>query len=281
VTDARRAVRAALEGGRDLLARAGLEDPFREAEVLLAAVLGVPPAALAVDPPAPDPAALVRFGLLLGRRADREPAAYLLGRAEFRSREFAVSSAVLVPRPETEHLVEAALEALPPDRPARAADVGTGSGCIAISLALERPLLRILALDRSAAALAVARGNARRHGTEGRVACVRGDLLECVRGPLDLVVSNPPYVADGEAVDPEVLHEPREAVFAGPGGREAYARLAPGAARVLRPGGLLLVETPGERVEEIAALLRAAGLEPLPPLPDLAGRPRVLPARRP
>jgi release factor glutamine methyltransferase len=279
--DGRRPVRAALDEGRGRLERAGLPDPLREAEILLAAVLGVARASLHVDPPAPAPADLARYAALLARRERREPAAYLLGRCEFLSREFLVTPAVLVPRPETEHLVEAALAEIPRDGAALAVDVGTGSGCIAVSVAAERPGARVVALDRSAAALAVAGENARRHGVADRVLLFRGDLLGAVRGPVDLVLSNPPYVGTGETVDPEVLHEPREAVFAGPDGLEAYRALAPAAARVLRPGGLLLVETPGARIEEIAAILRAAGLAPRPPLPDLAGRPRVLGGTRP
>jgi release factor glutamine methyltransferase len=274
-------VRAALDEGRERLARAGVEEPAREAEILLAAALRVPRIALHSGPPEIDAAALARWRGFLDRRERREPAAYLLGSCEFRSRDFRVTPDVLVPRPETEHLVEAALEALPAGEGLAVADVGTGSGCIAISLAAERPLLRVLAVDRSAAALEVARANARTHGVAERVRLLRGDLLEAVRGPLDLVACNPPYVSTGDTVDPEVRFEPAEAVFAGPDGLEAYRRLAPGAARVLRPGGLLLVETPGDRADEIAAILRTAGLRPRPPIPDLAGRPRVIAASRP
>ncbi len=276
----RRAVRAALDAGRRRLDRAGVEEALREAERLLAFALGVGRLDLHADPPAMDPAARERWKAILARRARREPAAYIVGAAEFRSLAFRVGPGVLVPRPETEHLVEEALAAVPEEAPALVVDAGTGSGCIAVALALERPRARILAVDRSLEALAYAGENVRRHGVEGRVTLLRADLLAAVRGPVDLVVSNPPYVGEGETVDPEVLHEPREAVFAGPDGLEAYRRLAPEAARVLRPGGLLLVETPGARIEEIGAILRAAGLEPREPVPDLAGRPRVLPAVR-
>ncbi|HEU4394135.1 MAG TPA: peptide chain release factor N(5)-glutamine methyltransferase [Planctomycetota bacterium] len=279
MTDARRrATRAALEGARAALAAAGLDDPLREAETLLAAALGIERSALHADPPALDPSARARFEGWVARRVRREPAAYILGVREFRSREFRVGPAVLVPRPETEVLVEAALEALPAREAAEAVDAGTGSGCIAITLAAERPRLRVVATDRSAAALAVAAENARALGVADRVRFQRGDFLEGVVGPVDLVVSNPPYVAEGEDVDPEVLHEPREALYAGADGLDAYRAIAPVAARVLKPGGLLLLETPGERVDAIAAILRAAGLEPGAPIPDLAGRPRVLPA---
>jgi release factor glutamine methyltransferase len=279
--EGRRAVRAALEAAAVRLRAAGVEEPLREAEILLAAVLGVPRVALHVDPPAADPAAEARFEALVAGRERRIPAAHLLGRAEFRSRAFRVTPAVLVPRPETEHLVEAALARIPAGAPAIAVDAGTGSGCIAVTLATERPLLRVIAVDRSAAALEVARGNARALGVEPRVLHLRGDFLEGIRGPVDLVVSNPPYVGIGESLPAEVMHEPAEALFAGPDGLDAYRALAPRAAAILRPGGAILVETPGDGVEAIAAILAAAGLEPLPPLQDLAGRPRVLEGRRP
>lgn len=273
-------MRPALERGRVRLERAGIDDPLREAEILLAAACGVARLSLHIDPAEPDAAALARYEGFLARRERREPAAYVLGRAEFFSREFLVTPAVLVPRPETEHLVEAALALLPTERAALVVDVGTGSGCIAVSIAAERPADRVLALDRSAMALSVAQENGRRHGVLARVTFLRADLLEAVRGPVDLVVSNPPYVGDADALDPECLHEPREALFAGPDGLDAYRRLAPAAARVLRRGGTLLLETPGAQVAEIADLCRAAGLVPGEPIPDLAGRPRVLPAVR-
>ncbi len=275
-----REVRAALDEGRERLGRAGIEDPLREAEILLAFSLGVPRLALHADPPGIDPAARERWLSLLARRERREPAAYLLGRCEFRSREFRVTPAVLVPRPETEHLVEAALAALPAGEGRVAVDVGTGSGCIAVSIAAERPEARVLAVDRSAAALDVARENARTHGVEDRMAFVVGDLLSAVRGPVDLVACNPPYVSDSETVDPEVRFEPAGAVFAGSDALAAYRRLAPEATRILRPGGVLLVETPGDRVEEIGSILHAAGLEPRAPISDLAGRPRVIAAAK-
>ncbi len=256
-----------------------MEEPLREADFLLARALRTDRARLHADPPALTPAAARRFLGWVERRARREPAAYVLGRAEFWSLEFRVTPAVLVPRPETEHLVEAALRALAGTAAPRVADVGTGSGCVAVALARERPDARVVATDRSAAALAVARGNARAHAVAGRVRFVRADLLEGLRGPFDLVLSNPPYVGDGEEVAPEVLHEPREAVFAGPDPVAVYRSLAAGAARLLRPGGTLAVEVTPERAGAVAATFREAGMIPALPILDLAGHARVLMAR--
>lgn len=272
----RPAVRAALEEGRLLLAPSGLEDPLREAELLLAHALGCDRLTLRVDPPEPSPEALALYRSLLLRRARREPYAYLTGRAEFRSREFRVGPGVLVPRPETEHLVEEALRLLPPDRAVRVVDVGTGSGCIALSVALERPRAEVIGVDRSEAALGFARANAAALGAGGNLSFVAGDLLEGIIGRFGLVLSNPPYVAEGEEVDPEVLHEPREALFAGADGMEVYRRLVPAAAAALAPGGWLLLEVSPERAREVEALARAAGFAVEEALRDLAGRERVL-----
>jgi len=279
--DRRRLVRAALEEGRRRLEGSGLEDPLAEAELLLAAALGTERVGLHVDPPDLTTALRARYEGFVDRRSRREPSGYILGRVEFRSLSFRVDPAVLIPRPETEHLVEAALEWLGKARGATVVDVGTGSGCIAVSLAHARPDLRVAAVDRSAAALAVARENSRTLGTGDRIVFLRGDLLEAVRGPVDLVVSNPPYIAEGEEVDPEIAFEPREALYPGGDPVDLYARLARGAARVLRPGGILLVETPGARIGELTGAFREAGLSTLAPVADLQGRPRVLGAGKP
>ena len=188
---ARTSVRDALDSAVIALTAAGCESPRLDAELLLAHVLGVDRGALIADPGRglePDEAR--SFQDLAARRRQREPVAYLLGSKGFRTIDVAVDARVLVPRPETEHLVEAAL-ALP--RGARVADVGTGSGAIALALKAERPDLAVVATDISADALAVARANAERLGLEVELAL--GDLLEPVEGVLDAVVSNPPYVA--------------------------------------------------------------------------------------
>jgi release factor glutamine methyltransferase len=273
-------LRSLRKEGRAALRAAGVPDGDRDVDLLLAEALGTDRVRLHIDPPPVTAEVVAVFRRGIAERARRVPMAYVLGSIEFYSREFRVDERVLVPRWETEHLVDAALDRLPTDSRATVLDVGTGSGCIAISIALERPLARVVAVDRSADALAVAVDNARRLGAEGRVRFLRADLLEAVRGPVDMVVSNPPYVAEGDEVDPETDHEPRMALYAGPLGLDVYRRLIPGAARVLRPGGTLLLETAGAGIEALNELCREAGLEPQEPLADLAGKPRVLPAER-
>ncbi len=193
------------------------------------------------------PAFIEPFTALVDRRADRVPVAYLTGTREFYGLDFEVTPDVLIPRPETELAVEAALEALAaPGSSGRAVDVGTGSGCIAVAIAATRPDAAVVAVDRSRAALAVARRNARRHGVDDRVALVAGDLLTALspRRPVDVVVSNPPYVPDRSAdVAPDVArHEPASALYAGADGLDVVRRLLAGTARLLRPGGRLVIE---------------------------------------
>src|ERR1700674_5912187 len=203
--------------------------PPREAALLLGAVLGLSEAQVMArdDQPVP-PAAAARFEALLARRLGGEPVAYLLGEREFYRRSFAVDERVLIPRPETEHLVEAALTLALPPAP-RILDVGTGSGCLAVTLALELTGARVVAADLSPAALAVAAGNARRHGVAGRVAAAASDLIAAFDlSRFDLVVSNPPYVDPGDApaLSPEVCNfEPHLALFSPDSGDAVLARL--------------------------------------------------------
>ncbi len=225
------------------LAAAGVSEPRADAEVLLAHVLGVTRAGMmaAVSRPLPRATALV-LETLLARRTRREPVQYLVGEWEFWSLPLAVDRRVLVPRPETELVVETALRVAPQAR--RILDVGTGSGAIAAALALERPAAAVWASDVDADALAVARRNLRRHAP--RVALVRGDLLAPFRaGAFDLIVANPPYLADADVprLAPEVRdHEPRVALAAGPEGLDALRALVSGAPGVLAPGGWLVLE---------------------------------------
>lgn len=259
---ARTTVRDALDSALIALTAAGCETPRLDAEVLLAAAMGVDRAALIADPARgvePEP-----FREYVQRRARREPVAYILGRKGFRRLELAVDPRVLIPRPETEHVVEAALR-LP--QGARVVDVGTGSGAIALALADERPDLRVVGTESSPGALAVARANAARLGL--RVEFVEGDLLEGVSGPIDAVVSNPPYVRAGERLAPELAYEPAEALYAGPEGLEVYRRLAPALAGV----PFVALEVGAGQAHAVAALLEAFETEIVP---DLAGIDRVV-----
>lgn len=230
----------------------------------------------------PDVAA--RFEAAVERRAAREPYEYIVGEAEFRGRFFGVDRRVLVPRPETEMLVDATL-ALGLRAGAALADLGTGSGCIAISLALERPDLAIWAVDLSEGALAVARDNAARHGASDRVRFVHGDLGSqnlLPPGTLDAIVSNPPYVPEAEwrGLEPEVRdHEPREALVPGPTGGEAYATIARASREMLVAGGVLVLELGYRSRDEAAAAIERAGLAVATVRDDPRGIPRVLVAR--
>jgi release factor glutamine methyltransferase len=271
-----------LREGRRRLAATDFAAP-REAGLLLGGVVGLSETQVLArdDQPAPAPAAAA-FERLLARRERGEPVAYLLGVREFYGRPFAVDARVLVPRPETEHLVEAALALPLPARP-RILDVGTGSGCIAVTLALELPAARVVAADLSPAALAVAAANARRLGAAGRVAAVAADLaapLDLAR--FDLVVSNPPYIdpAAAATLSPEVCNfEPHLALFSPGSGESTLARLFDAGA-AMRPGTHLVVEigsgqlTPARRLAAASALLLAAVHR------DYAGIPRVLVLRR-
>lgn len=187
---------------------------------------------------------------LIARRVGREPLQYILGTQEFCGLEFEVSPAVLIPRPETELLVEYVTQRISAARQATIVDVCTGSGCIAVAIARLRPHARVLAIDLSSSALHVARRNAIRHGVGERITWLEGDLLgplveQGVEGLVDVIVSNPPYIAEAEwaTLQPEVkLFEPRGALVAGPQGTELHERLLQEAARYLAPGGVVLLE---------------------------------------
>jgi release factor glutamine methyltransferase len=239
------------------------------------------------------------FEALVARRERREPTGYIIGHREFWELDIEVDASVLVPRPETELLVEEALSRLSPadgrgpdagpeDRTGTArrphiADVGTGSGCIAIALARWLPAAVVTAIDASEAALAVARRNAVRHDVADRVRCLRGDLLEAAGGPFDAVVSNPPYVPapDIPGLQPEVRdHEPHAALAGGEDGLDLIRRLVPAAAAALRPRGWLLFEFGFGQERGVREIIAAEPrLELVEIRPDLAGIPRVLVAR--
>jgi release factor glutamine methyltransferase len=268
------------------LERAAVPGPRREAEILLAHVLGTDRGVVVARRPDPlgDEAA-ARFEGLVLRRERREPLQYLTGEQEFMGLSFRVDPRVLVPRPETEGVVEAAL-ALPPPHGGRVADLGTGSGCIAVAVAIARPDLGIVATDASSDALDVARENASRNGTLDRIEFILADFATPppgLEGTFDAVLSNPPYVSEGEwqGLSPEVRdHEPRIALVPGETGLEGYEGVAATAARLLKPRGAIVLELGFKREEGARAAVLAAGLAEVRVLPDLRGIPRVLVARK-
>jgi release factor glutamine methyltransferase len=279
-TPARQALGAATEA----LAAAGVSEPRLDAELLLGEATGCERAALVADPEAEvPPAAARRFGEMVRRRLRREPVAYVLGRKGFRNLELAVDRRVLVPRPETELLVEVALEL----HPARVLDVGTGSGAIALAVADELPECEVTATDTSPAALEVARANAERLGLAERVRFVEGTLPEGER--FDLVLANLPYVAerDWPSLQPEVTQwEPREALLAGPDGLDAYRRYFSDGGRAFRPiaarnsAALAAAVEVGEgQAPAVAGLMRVAGFGAVEARRDLAGVERVVVGR--
>lgn len=281
-------VRQLLEKATGQLKRAGVGDARLNAELLLAHTLGVDRSALFARPNAavPNPVAH-RMQALTRRRAAREPLQYLLGSWEFYGRTFEVTPAVMVPRQETELLVEKCLEKLPADGHGPAADLGTGSGIVGVTLAAERPRLRVVATDSSAPALAVARRNAHRHGVAGRISFVRADLSAGLRSEaFALVVSNPPYVPGSEidGLEPEVSrHEPRRALDGGPDGLEVVRRLVPQAGRALRGGGWLALELGPRQWERVRRMTLECGcfdMETAECVTDPAGCDRVFCIRK-
>src|SRR3989442_6714098 len=233
----------------DVLQAAEIADPVREADWLLASVLEFPLHTLIVEGDRPlYPVQAERAWTLIRRRAERQPLQYLLGTQEFRGLDMAVTPDVLIPRPETELLVEATLQAVLDIRGPRVLDVGTGSGCIAVSLARGRSDATVVAVDISAPALAVARANALCHGVGDRIRFFQGDLLTAISvlpdGGFDVIVSNPPYVPAGELdpLQPEIAwYEPRLALAAGTDGLDYHRRLLRGAPELLKGGGHLVL----------------------------------------
>lgn len=291
-------VRSALREAMHRLRAAAVPSHTLAAELLLMHTLGCDRAWLYAHPEQPlDAAQLAAYFELVERRITGVPTQYLTGRQEFWGLELEVTPDVLIPRPETEHLVEVALERLGPPtweeeeagiprgHGLRIADVGTGSGCLAIALACELPGAQVFATDISAAALAVARRNAIRHGVAERMHLLQCNWLDALAGPpLDLIVSNPPYVGRREAdhLPREVrAHEPAQALFAGESGQECYAVLIAQASRLLRSGGILVVELGYDALPHVRTLLEAEGIwQQIRLTYDLAGIPRVLSAQR-
>jgi release factor glutamine methyltransferase len=260
------------------LAPAG-DAPRLDAEVLLAHVLERDRAYLRTWPERLlDPAEAHAFWHLVERRAQGEPIAYLTGEREFWSRRFAVRPGVLIPRPETELLVEVALGFIPSDAPAHAVDLGTGSGAIAVTLAAERPRAAVLATDVSPDALAIARENAARHGVLN-LRFGQGDWFAAVPEALsfDIVASNPPYIAehDPHLRQGDLRFEPALALAAGPDGLDALATIAREARTRLKPGGRLLLEHGYDQADALADLLAELGFAEIAHHRDLQGHRRA------
>lgn len=274
-----------LRAGRQILGPKALGPPGREAALLLARLLGLDEVRLrARDDQQVDAEIVRRYREWLDLRLVGTPIAYLFGVREFYGRDFAVDGRVLVPRPETEHLVEAALARLPEDEPRRLLDVGTGSGCIAVTLACERPRLEAVATDLSMGAVLLARANAHRHRVDRDVRFVRTDLWTGTRlDRFDMVVSNPPYVAPGDAVrmSHEVLdHEPHLALFAEDAGRALLQRLLDGMVTA-RPGTPLVLEIGYDQGKWIVDTIDdTPHLEFDELIKDYAGHPRTVVALR-
>lgn len=271
------------------LTSAGIDNVRFEARLLLARAAGLSVEQLIARGGDPAPAATATaLRELTARRVRREPMAYILGEREFWGLPFKVSPAVLVPRPDSETLIETALALLPDrTRPLRLLDLGAGSGCLLLTLLREYPEATGVGVDASEAALAVARENAEALGVASRAQLVAGDWrrpdwTERLVGPFDLVVSNPPYI-ESRVIDglmPEVArHEPRLALDGGADGLDAYRLIAAAAPRLIVPGGWLLVEGGEGQATDISGIFSAAGLSPSPPRKDLAGVERVVPAK--
>ncbi len=271
--------RDALALGAEFLAQASLPNSRRDAELLLLGASRISRTELIAHPDellAPDQ---LKFYIeRLERRKASEPIQHILGEQEFYGLRFEVTPDVLIPRPETEHLVEAALERIPKEANWKIADVGTGSGVLAVALAHFRPNAKITALDISPAAMKVARRNAEIHRVSQRIHFLKSDLLAAVaEESFDMVVSNPPYIADSdrETIEPQVRdYEPELALFAGPTGLELYQRLIPQAEKILRPGGWLLLEIGAGQDLQLRQLLNS--WTSISFVPDLQGILRVV-----
>lgn len=259
-----------------LLARAGDRIEAVEARLLLAHALGRPPAWLfAHADENADPESIQRFDALVAARAAGQPVAYLTGRRGFWKLDLAVTPDTLIPRPETELLVELALARLPPATSLRVADLGTGSGAIALAVASERALAQVVATDASTGALAVARGNARANAL-GNVEFREGSWLEPLAGErFDLIASNPPYIAKGDPHLASLQHEPDLALTSGADGLEAIREIVAAAPSHLQPGGWLLLEHGWDQGNAVRTLMRSADFTEVSTARDLEDRDRV------
>ena len=272
-------------GARDRLREAQVDSPVIDARLLVEAAAGVTRLDLITDPYRPlSEAQAQALDAYVERRSRREPVSHILGRKGFWKIMVQVSPHVLTPRPETEVIVDHALRAFTEGEPFTVLDLGVGSGAILLAILAERPAARGLGVEVSEEALAVARENAANLGLANRTALLRGDWTAGLGADgFDLVVSNPPYIRTGDlaGLEPEVRdHEPRLALDGGEDGLRDYRVLAGEVLRVLKPGGLFLVETGAEQGEDVSGLFHAAGAQGVGVLKDLSGRDRVVTGRK-
>lgn len=274
---------AVFKKGVDALREAGIENPALDAAVLLGYVTGEPPESVLLERDRTvDPSARALYSTLISRRCGRAAVSRLIGSREFFSRKFSITPEVLDPRPETELLVEEAVRFLEGREGAlRVLDVGTGSGVIAVTVALELPLARVTATDISLPALAVARRNATLHAVRDRVDFIQTDLTSGVRGGglFDAVLSNPPYISlrDFDSLPEEVRSgDPMQALVSGDAGTEHYPVLAQRSLALLAGGGCLMVEVGAGQAGDVARILTRAGFEEVATVNDLAGHGRVV-----
>lgn len=278
-------VGAAVAAAAERLAAAGIDSPRLDARLLVAEVLGLVPPALSSRPDLPlDSAQAVRLEAMVARREGREPVSRILGRRGFWTLDLALGPETLDPRPDSETVIDAVLAALPDRRAAlRLLDFGTGSGCLLLALLSELPSATGLGVDRSMAALDVARANAQAMGLGERAAFLQSDWGAALDGSFDVIVANPPYIPAGKiaGLEPEVAQfDPRLALDGGEDGLDCYRTLVPDIARLLASGGLAVLEVGQGQVPDVEALLIAAGLETRPARRDLGGVERCVIARR-
>jgi len=255
--------------------------PRRDAELLLLHAINQDRTYLLTHPEATlTPEQYSHYRVSLERRANHEPIQYIVGEQEFYGLKFTVTPDVLIPRPETEHLVEALLERVPHDQLIKIADIGTGSGAIAVAVTHALPQAQVTALDTSPAALKIAKQNAEANKVSSRIRFLESNLLEAMQTEqFDAIVSNPPYIADSEVLEPQVSnYEPVSALYAGPTGLEIYQRLIPQAHKALKPNGWLLLEIGHGQHDAVQHLL--AAWKNVHFVSDLQGIPRVAIARK-
>lgn len=265
-----------------MLRRAGIDTARIDAEVMLAEACGQTRSWLITRSAPPSDEQMAHFREMLSRRARREPVAHIVGHREFYSLDFEVNRHVLIPRPETETLVDEALKFLANRPSGSVLDIGAGSGTVAIAIAAHAPLASVTATDISPEALELARRNANRLGCDGRIDFIAADLFPLSAQRFDLIVSNPPYIPEGaiDALDPEVwFYEPRHALDGGEDGLAFYRRIAADSRARLAEGGAVMVETGAGQAREVENIFRGAGFGKIDTASDLAGIERVVCAR--